>query len=210
MASSVAIAAMEAGERVFIIDMDPQQSLIKWSKERGENDIAVESVTAAKLPAVLTALARQGITLVIIDTPGGESAAAEAAIKASDLCIIPARPNVFDIWSSEATRTLAKNLKRDYVFLLNQCPPAQQSARVEDGASALEAMGGLLNPLVSARADFQDAARNGLGVTEWAPSGVAAGETRKLWASIRRRIGKMTKAPAKAGPVKAAPKKKAA
>jgi len=209
MASSVAIAAMEAGERVFIIDMDPQQSLIKWSKLRGDSDIAVESVTPGKLPAVLAALAKQGVSLAIIDTPGGESPAGEAAIKAADLCIIPARPNVFDLWSSEATRQIAKSLRREYVFLLNQCPPAQQSARVEEGASALEAMGGLLSPLVSARADFQDAARNGLGATEWAPSGVAAEETRKLWLSIRKRIGKAAAAP-KAAPAKAMPKKAAA
>jgi chromosome partitioning protein len=76
------------------------------------------------------------------------------------------------------------------VFLLNQCPPAQQSARVEEGMVALEAMGGLISPLVTSRVDYQESARHGLGVTEWNPSGAAADEMRKLWSSIKRRFNK--------------------
>ncbi len=191
LASSLAVAASEAGEKVFILDMDPQMSLSRWAKQRGaeERKIGVESVTPGKLPAVLNALAKDGVTLAIIDTPGADSAAVEAAIKQSDLCIVPARPTAFDLWASETTRRSIKALRRDYVFLLNQCA-ATTSARVAEGVDALEAMGGLLNPPISARVDFQDAAKLGLGVTEYAPSGEAAGELRKLWSSVRRRLGK--------------------
>lgn len=195
LASSIAIAAHEAGERVFIIDMDPQASLAKWFKIRGNQDVAVESVTPAKLGAALKALEKAGVTLVVIDTPGTESASAEAAMKAADLCIIPARPNAFDLWASETTRKTLRGLKRDFAFLLNQCPPMQQSARVEEGAKALEAMGGLLTPMISARVDYQEAARLGLGVTELHASGVAADEMRKLWKSVKRRLGKSARAP---------------
>jgi chromosome partitioning protein len=55
---------------------------------------------------------------------------------------------------------------------------------------ALEAMGGLLTPLIGQRVDFQDAARYGLGVTELNPSGDAADEMRKLWTSLKRRLSK--------------------
>lgn len=195
LASSIAIAAHEAGERVFIIDMDPQASLAKWFKIRGSKDVAVESVTPNKLGAALKALEKAGVTLVVIDTPGTESVSAEAAMKAADLCIIPARPNAFDLWASETTRKTLRGLKRDFAFLLNQCPPVQQSARVEEGAKALEAMGGLLTPMISARVDYQEAARQGLGVTELHASGVAAEEMRKLWKSVKRRLSKGAKAP---------------
>ena len=195
LASSIAIAAHEAGERVFIIDMDPQASLAKWFKIRGSKDVAVESVTPNKLGAALKALEKAGVTLVVIDTPGTESVSAEAAMKAADLCIIPARPNAFDLWASETTRKTLRGMKRDFAFLLNQCPPVQQSARVEEGAKALEAMGGLLTPMISARVDYQEAARQGLGVTELHTSGVAAEEMRKLWKSVKRRLSKGAKAP---------------
>ncbi|PPD10476.1 MAG: ATPase, partial [Methylocystis sp.] len=49
LASSVAVAARQAGERVFIIDLDPLQTLVKWSRARGAADIPVEHVPPAKL-----------------------------------------------------------------------------------------------------------------------------------------------------------------
>jgi chromosome partitioning protein len=191
LASCVAVAALQAGERVFVVDMDPLCSLVKWSKARGEADVPVEAVPAGKLRSVLAALEKKDFTLVIIDTPGADENILAAAAKAADLCIMPARPNAFDLWASDVTRKTVKALGREYAFLLNQCPPAQQSARVQLGAKALESMGGLLTPLVSSRVDFQEAARAGWGVTELAPSGVAAEEIRTLWASIRRRLNKL-------------------
>ncbi|MGL4325498.1 MAG: AAA family ATPase [Beijerinckiaceae bacterium] len=198
LASSLAVAASEAGEKVFILDMDPQASLMHWSKVRGKEDksIGVEAVTPGKLNSVIAALGKSGVSLVILDTPGTESQASLAAMKAADLCIIPARPSVFDLWASELTRKSLRSMRKEYAFLLNQCPSSPQSTRVADGVSALEAMGGLLNPLISARVDHQDAARNGLGVTEYAPSSEAADEMRKLWNSVKRRIGK-SKVPVK-------------
>jgi chromosome partitioning protein len=190
LASCLAVAAQEAGERVFIIDMDPLKTLVNWSKLRGEADIPVEIVPGGKLTPVLNMLEKKGVTLVIIDTPGTSSPATEAAMRHSDLVIIPARPNVFDLWASETTRKVARQLRREYAFVLNQCPPANQSARVEQGAKALEAMGGLLTPLISARVDFQEAARNGWGVSEINPNGDAAEDIRKLWSSIKRRMAK--------------------
>ncbi len=188
LASSLAVAAHEAGERVFIIDMDPQASLVRWFKNREDKEVAVESVTPGKLGAAMRALEKAGVTLVIIDTPGTESNAAEAAMKAADLCIIPARPNVFDLWASETTRKSLRSLRKEYAFLLTQCPPVQQSARVQQGAQALQAMGGLLTPMIVSRADYQDASREGMGVTEYAPSGAAADEMRKLWRDVKRRM----------------------
>jgi chromosome partitioning protein len=190
LAACLAIAAHEKGERVFLIDTDPLMSLSKWAQARGEQDIAVEWVPVPKLQSALAMLAKKGVTLAIIDTGAGESPAAAAAIKAADLCIIPARPNAFDLWASELTRKACSAAHKEFAFLLNQCPPAQQSARIEDGAKALEAMGGLLTPLVSTRVDYQEAARHGLGVTELNPHGVAAEEMRDLWASVKRRMAR--------------------
>jgi len=190
LASNISVAAKHAGERVFVIDLDPLQSLVKWSKLRGQSEIAVEHIPASKLVKALEALEKKGVTLVVIDAPGEDSENLAAAIRAADLCVIPARPNVFDLWASEVTRAKVKEAGKEYIFLLNQIPPAQQSARVEQGAKALQAMGGLLAPMVSARVDYQEAARHGLGVAELHPSSVAAQEMRELWASVKRRLKK--------------------
>ncbi len=190
LATSLAVAAMQAGERVYMIDMDPQASLISWAKLRDQEEPFVQAVTAGRLASALAAIEESGYTLTIIDTPGVEGPASIAAMKLADLNIIPARPNAFDLWASETTRKALRAHRADYVFVLNQCPPAQQTARVEQGAEALEALGGLITPLILTRVDFQEAARTGLGVTEWHPSGAAAQEIRAMWSSIKRRLAR--------------------
>ena len=191
LAACLAVVAQEAGERVFLIDMDPQKSLTKWARRRNDKDMAVETVSAGKLPEALAALAKGKVTLVIIDTPATDTPASDAAMRAADLCLIPARPTIFDIWSSEVTRGKLKTLTKEFCFILNQCPPMQESQRVMDGAAALESMGGLLRPLVASRVAYQEAAREGMGPTELEPEGKAAQEMRVLWGSLKRRLSKV-------------------
>lgn len=193
LASNVAVAGHLAGERVFICDLDPLQLLVKWSKARKAVDVPVEHIPPGKLAPALAALKSKGVTLAVIDTPGADLAACEEAIRAADLCVIPARPNTLDIWASEATLAKVRSCGKDYAFLLNQCPPAQQGVRVERGAQALQQLGALLAPLVSTRVDYQDAIRLGLGVGELNPSGVAAREMRRLWTSLRGRLEEKTR-----------------
>jgi chromosome partitioning protein len=190
IASSLAVAAHEAKERVCVVDMDPQGSLANWAKTRGASDIEVIAAGAARLPVLLTSLEGKGFTLVILDTPGAEGAASTAAMQVADLNIIPSRPSMFDLWASARTRSALKEIGGDFVFLLNQCPPAQQTARVKDGVETLEEMGGLISPLILTRVDYQEAARHGWGVSELNPYGAAAEEMRGLWQSIKRRLAR--------------------
>ena len=195
LAACLAVVAQAAGERVFLIDMDPQKSLTKWARRRNDAAMAVETVSAGKLSEALAALAKGKVSLVIIDTPATDTPAADAAMRAADLCIIPARPTIFDIWSSEVTRGKLKTLSKDFVFVLNQCPAMQESQRVLDGAAALESMGGLLRPLIASRVAYQEAAREGMGPTEVEPDGKAAEEMKTLWASLSKRLARITPPP---------------
>ena len=204
LAACLAVVAQEAGERVFLIDMDPQKSLTKWARRRDDKGMPVETVSAGKLPDALAALAKGNVTLVIIDTPATDTPAADAAMKAADLCLIPARPTIFDIWSSEVTRGKLKSYGKDFAFILNQCPAMQESQRVTDGAAALESMGGLLRPLVSSRVAYQEAAREGMGTTELEPDGKAAEEMRVLWTSLKKRLARLKNAAEKATSKRAA------
>jgi chromosome partitioning protein len=188
LTSSTAVAARQAGERVSILDLDSLQSLVKWSRARESPDVPVEYVSPDKLGKALRDLRNKNFSLAIIDSPGADSECSEQAIRAADLCVIPARPNAIDLWASETTLARVKANRKEFAFLLNQCPPAQQSARVERGTQALQEMGALLAPLISTRVDYQEAVRHGLGATEFNPNGVAAHEMRKLWNSLKQRL----------------------
>lgn len=191
LASNLAVAAHLAGERVFICDLDPLQSLVKWSRLRRAVDIPVEYIPPEKLEPALAALGGNGVTTVVIDTPGVHSDASERAIRAADFCIVPARPNILDLWASEETITRIKSAGKAYAFLLNQCPSAQQSGRIERGARALADLGALLTPMISARADYQEAVLMGLGVCELKPRSAAAREATMLWAQVKARLAEI-------------------
>ena len=187
IASSLAVTAHEMKEVVCVIDMDPQGSLMNWARIRAAGDIEVLASGAARLPSVLASLERRGVTLVLLDTPGAEGAASLAAMRVADLNIVPSRPSLFDLRASARACAALEQIGAKFVFLLNQCPPAQ-TARVQDGVEALEEMGRLISPLILARVEYQDAARRGRGVTELNPSSGAAQEMRGLWQSITARL----------------------
>ena len=186
LATCLAVAAKEAGERVFILDLDCQKSAVRWGSKRHDPHLLVEAVPSARLPAALTALSKRNMSLVIVDTPHLDSPRTLAAIKAADLCIVPARPATFDIWAAEVTGRKLKLMGKEFIFLLNQCPSADQ--RVQEGIVALEAVGALSRPHIRARAGFLEAARTGKGVTEVDPKGAAAQEMRDLWMELSRRL----------------------
>lgn len=181
LAASLAVAAGDAGERVAVLDLDPQLSLMNWGERRSADEPLVDRATPDKLENALSALRAHGYTLTIVDTAGIESPAATAAMRVADLALIPARPSLADIEATKPTYAALSRLGRTYAFVLNQCAPQLKAGRVSDAAKALNLLGVLAQPMIALRADHQDAFAYGLGVTEYDPQGKAADEVRRLW-----------------------------
>jgi chromosome partitioning protein len=187
LSASLGVAAMQAGEKPYLIDMDPQGSLAAWGARRASDDPPVDRIDAVRLPNALLGLAGAGYTLAIIDTAGVDSVAASAAMKAADLVIIPARPSTLDLEASRPTLAALARLDRPYAFVLNACP-AGRVARIEDASRALSLLGVLAVPPIVQRADHVDAIGLGLGVTEMKTDGKAGAEMVALWTWINRRM----------------------
>jgi len=132
------------------------------------------------------------VTLTIIDTASGLSAATTAAIRHADLCLIPARPSVADIEATVSTLGIARAWKTSFAYVLNQTPIRGQ--RINNAANtlgeeaALELADVLARPFIVMRNDHQDALASGLAVNEYAPSGKSADEIRGLWQWAERRL----------------------
>jgi chromosome partitioning protein len=200
LAATIAVAAMEAGENVIALDLDPQGSLAAWGDQRAQAEReapAVDSVTADKvpdLPRILKALAGRGYTLALLDCPGVASTATTIAMQSADLSLVPARPTRLDIQATRPTIQALLKLQRPFLFVLNQCPPMARSTRANEAAVGLSSMGSLAEPLMVSRADYQDAIAAGQGVTEYAPNGKAAEEARLLWRCIELKMNPKPKA----------------
>ena len=193
LAIGLALAARQAGHTVRLIETDQQGTLSRWQRRRGIADLLVETVHGAdEIEPRLQSLARFGVTLAIIDTAGGVSAATTAAIRYCDFCLIPTRPSVVDIEASTATLGVARAWQKPFAFILNQTPIRGQRINNAAGAigdeAARELDDVLARPFIVMRNDHQDALAAGLAVSEFSPSGKSADEIRDLWRWVDARL----------------------
>ena len=187
LAVGLAIAAMASGERVALIEADPQGTVAKWKERRGGCHPRVEPIMhPGDIDQVLLRFEAEGVRLAIIDTAATHNALAMRAIARADLCLIPARPTPADIEASIPTLIAIRKLNRRFAFILNQTPP--RGCRLSEAATSLNSLGHLALPYIGQRNDHQDALGTGLGVTEFAPQGKASEEIRGLWCWISQQI----------------------
>ncbi|WP_152048892.1 AAA family ATPase [Aureimonas psammosilenae] len=189
LATNLAVAAVEAGEKVVMFDLDPQRSLVAWAESREAEAPHVEPFPAdriAKLPEMVQALNGQ-FTTVILDTAGADNTATHRAMEAATLCLVPLRPTRLDANAVAPTVQAIIRGGTPFAFVLNQCPPQPNNPRAFEMKNGLEAIGKLALPMIIQRADYQDAYASGQGVTEFSKDSKAAEEMRSLWAWIAKR-----------------------
>ena len=188
LTASLTVAAEEAGERVFVLDLDKQGTIKKWVDRRTAETPGFDTVMDGKaLEGALNALRSQDYTVIMLDTAGSDDPLVTAAITASDLCLIPARPTMADLEATQPTILAIQSLKKPFAFILNQSP-VQGIRRVSEATDGVRLFGVLAEPPVAMRTDHQDAVGQGQGVTEFNPNGKAAEEIRGLWRWIAKKL----------------------
>ena len=184
-------AAMAAGHRVALLDIDPQGSLTRWHDLRlargGAAPLTFSNVAGWRLTAELDRLKRAH-DIVIVDSPPQIDTEAKLAVRGATLVLIPVQPSPPDVWAAEGTLKLAAEERRPVAIVLNRVPasPRQKDAVVADLAVREIP---LLRTTIGNRIAFVDAFAAGLGVSESAPRSSAAQEIRALVAEILERVG---------------------
>ena len=187
LAVGIAVAAMGNGERVAIVEADPQGTTSKWIERRGHPYPRVVRVAdPADIEGALISLEAEGIWLTVIDTAATNNALAMRAIARADLSLIPVRPSPADIEATIPTLIAIRRFNRRFAFVLNQTPP--RGCRLSEAATSLNSLGVLALPYVGQRNDHQDALGAGLGVTEFAQEGRASEEVRELWRWVLKKL----------------------
>jgi chromosome partitioning protein len=183
---NLAIAAQEAGAALCILEMDRQATISDWAVHRIASTPEVAQLEAPQLEPVIERLRSSAYDYVFIDTPGIDSPGTLAAIRVSDLSIVPCRPTPADLRAFRPTLAAIHRLGKPFAFVLNQTP--SRSYRVRDAADGLAVLGILPEVNIVLRTDYQDALGLGRGVTEHNPKGAAAAEIRQLWGWMAKRI----------------------
>jgi len=177
LALHLACAAAQAGERVAVIDTDPQASARAWAQVRQAGEPTVLGATPAELPRQLAALEA---TLVVIDTAPHTAVSLATVAAVATALLIPCRPTALDLAAVAATVALARAAQKPTAFVLTACPA--RAPEVAQARTALATYGFPVAPvLIGERRTYARAVAGGYAVTEYEPQGKAAQEIAALW-----------------------------
>ena len=192
LAAHLGVLAAGEGASVVLCDTDPQRSLTWWWKLRPDGVPMLVEGKAGELPDLIKAARREGVGWMIIDTPPHAEVEIVAAVRASDLTLIPCRPGPFDLAAVGATLDLVSALRKPTLAVLTACPSAPgpgEAAIVREARTVLNDMGAKVAEVsVGNRAALSHALVGGQAVNEFEPNSKAARELAALWDEVKRRV----------------------
>jgi chromosome partitioning protein len=189
LAIHIAVAAQGAGDRVVLIDTDPQSSALAWAQARKAEDPAVHKSTATGLAKLLEKARLEDHTLAVIDTPPHAVPGVDLIAQTADFLVIPCRPSVLDLAAISSSVHLAQASGKPAVFVLNACDP--RAPEVEQSKTLLAKHGFPVAPVdIGHRRAFSRALSTGSAVTEFEPRGRGAEEINKLWEWLTQQMEK--------------------
>ena len=180
LAAHIAVALSQKGNRVAVIDIDPQGSLTHWHSIReerfgeGYTGLTFAAVSGWRVGGEVTRLRRQ-CDYVIIDSPPHTETEARSAIRSADIIIIPVQPSPTDLWATKATLELAKNEKIPVRVVLNRV-----SANSRLAQTIAAELPELTKATLGNRVLFAASLMEGRCATEVDPSSIAAQEIKAL------------------------------
>jgi chromosome partitioning protein len=182
-----AVAAQEDGERVVIVDTDPQRSATAWGESRSSDAPAIAPVAAVALDGVMTAARHDAMTLCIIDTAPHAAPDAVRVARHADLIVIPCRPTAFDLAAAGGVVDIVRAAGVPAVFVLSACP--FRAPEIGETRRVLEGFGlPVCTVEITDRRAFARAISTGRAVTEFEAQGKAAEEIRAMWYWMKEKM----------------------
>jgi chromosome partitioning protein len=186
-AINLASGLAEAGNRVLIVDSDPQGSVIQWHSIAAGRALEAIHLPDPALKSRLKSLHRR-YDYIVIDSPPAIEEITRAVIEVSNLAIVPIAPSPLDIWSSKETISLVEAAGKRYRMLKAKILIYRKIPGTRLGTEAREAMRSynfsILDTEISQRIAYVEAMLAGLSVLEYAPLSAAAIEVRSLCEEI--------------------------
>lgn len=181
LALTLAVAAVQAGRKVAVFDLDPQATAAQWTDRREAEFPWVLATPATRLDAALANANGQGVDFVVIDTPPHAGADAVEAARRADLVLVPVEPHLFTLETLPKLADLLK-LAGDPAAVFVVSKVAIQGKEGQDAATFVQEKGFVVCPvMLHLRAAHRHASNLGQTAQEYEPKGKAAEESKQLY-----------------------------
>jgi len=198
---ALAVAAVQAGRKVAVLDLDPQATAAQWTDRRTPEFPWVVATPATRLRAAIENAKGQGVDFLVVDTPPHAGTDAVEAARCADLVLVPMEPHLFSLETLPKLDNLLK-LAGDVpaTFVVSKCSVQGREAR--DAAEFIKGQGFDVCPVtLHLRAAHRHAGNVGQTAQEYDPGGKAAEEAKQVYMYT---IKLLTKKGARRGQAKSA------
>jgi len=182
VAAHIAVALAQKGNRVAVIDIDPQGSLTYWHNIReeklgeGYTGLTFSALSGWRVGSEVSRLRKQ-CDYIVIDSPPHTETEARTAIRAADLILVPLQPSPTDLWATKATLDLAKAEKIPVRVVLNR---VNNNSKLAQTIMAELPKDVVAETVLANRVIFAAALLEGRTATEVEPTSHAAQEIKAL------------------------------
>lgn len=196
IACNIAICAVKDGKKTMLIDADVQGSSLSFRAIREADDLKAVSITQPTIHKDMGGF--ENFDLVIIDAGGRDNTLFRSAMSAAarGLLLIPVLPSQYDIWATEDTFNVLKELRvyldiPAYAVFNQTIQNTTVSKEAKDTLEELTTENDikLLETVLFSRVDYKKSISQGQGVIEYQPKGKAADEISNLYSEIKGILG---------------------
>ncbi|MGA7539009.1 MAG: ParA family partition ATPase [Steroidobacteraceae bacterium] len=186
LATNVARAFQQEGQKVLLVDSDPQGSLRDWLAAAGEHSDYPPMIAMDK-PAMIKDLksVSSQYDVVLVDGCPKSIGMMAATVTVADLVLIPVQPSGFDLWAANSVVELIKQRQEltegrpRAAFVVSR--QITNTRLATESRQALVELGfPILTAYTSQRIAYAQSSSNGRTVLDTEPDGVAAKEVRTL------------------------------
>jgi len=123
LTSCLAVEASKESERVALVDLDPQRSLVSWWQRRGESKNPTIFASGASAAEAVEQLEQTRWDWVFFDCAPGFLTEMKEAIDVAHLALVPLKPSLADLESTADALELARQAETPVLCVLNEVPP---------------------------------------------------------------------------------------
>lgn len=140
LAVNLAVQFVKQGQRVALLDTDPQGSLGRWfmtRRERGVQDMDFSTASAWGVGYEVEKLKKTN-DIVLIDTPPKIDSDLRPSLREASLILIPVSSSHVDLWATDGVLDLAARVNKPATIILNRTKAGTRLAEeVAQAAAAL-------------------------------------------------------------------------